>query len=122
MIHTFLRFMCTESSESQRLPSLHNEPLSANAFIRLSEKKLKMVSEIDTIEMPCSTYLPSIWLQSPRLELSNQPGTPTLYPQTGICPQTGISKSSTLNTSVSKHLWKLTHRTIALCSNMQDYH
>ena len=57
IIHTFLKFICSETSETQHLPSLLFLFFSLSDCFPLSEKKLKMVSEIDDIKTPCSAEL-----------------------------------------------------------------
>ena len=71
IIHTFLKFICAESSETQHLPSLFKYHLSLTVNFRLLEKKLKLVSEIGAIDTPSSTDLlpPTPQTSSPPLEL-----------------------------------------------------
>ena len=91
IIHTFLKFICTESSETQHLPSLQISLLFTKDLCFTSEKKLKIVTETDNIKTPCSAdLLPSTQnIHSSPLELP----TPSNLPSHSSATVTHIEES-----------------------------
>ena len=104
IIHTFLKFICSESSETQHLPSMLSSLLFVYHQLFPLEKKLKIVSETDNIKTPCSTdLLPSSQpTTSPVLELDPSSKSP-LYSSTTAIHTEQTESISTLEIPIFKY-------------------